>query len=378
MKVLFLENNKSSVKNKLETALGKNSRLFQSLQIPIDSMSKGFKGYAEIRKVIDDEHIDTIVCDKKGISLASRLLWQERTIKRYILVGVNSIFELEESNTRAQEILWNMIANKTAKNAIERGGWISSITGRAFTNEEMQEYTSNVEDKLNEYVTKDSEIVEIGIASGLTCMRLAPKVKKYYGIDISDATINKTEQDLLRAGITNFELFCDEALCVSALGIPKVDLVIMNSVCQYFSGYNYFFSTIERCIDIMKDNGIIFVGDILDYSRIREFDKELEAVNGRRNLRDLWYPNSIFEALPSYFPYIKEVSITEKRGKVNNELKKYRQDILLIVKKEHSVPKQKSYGKYCYAYNGDTNLEELASKYGDDEFREVLNGKNCY
>lgn len=109
-------------------------------------------------------------------------------------------------------------------------------------------------------------------------------------------------------------------------------MVIINSVLQYFAGYNYFIASIKKLLNCMKEKGIIFLGDILDYNLKGDLKQELIKRGKRENNRnDLYYPKSFMQELPAYIPEIAEVEITEKIGTIQNELKKYRYDVILHI-----------------------------------------------
>ena len=82
----------------------------------------------------------------------------------------------------------------------------------------------------------------------------------------------------------------------------------------------------------MKGKGIIFLGDILDYNLKDDLKQDLMRRGRKENNRnDLYYPRSFMQELPAYIPEIKNVEITEKFGIIQNELKKYRYDVILHI-----------------------------------------------
>lgn len=152
---------------------------------------------------------------------------------------------------------------------------------------------------------------------------IVPRVRKYYGIDISGQTLDMTERRLIHENINNVTLRCLDALEINCLEVDHFDLVIMNSVVQYFPNYDYFINVINICTKFCK-KGRIFVDDILDL----EYKEEYEKFRKREN-RDLYYPKQFFCDLVSKFPAILDVTISDKIGTIQNELTKYRFDVLI-------------------------------------------------
>ena len=286
----------------------------------------------EVLEWVVANKIDTLVCSSKQIGIVSRVLWMAPCLKRYFITDSNEPLLIEESNKRIQAKMWDIIASHSDSDQLKQSGWVSSYTNELFTIEEMKEYVNNAVIKLNPYIESESKVLEIGIASGLTCFEIAPMVGSYIGVDISKKTLEKTQVSLSEKGITNVTLALAEAIDIDKLDIKDQDMVIINSVLQYFAGYNYFIALIKKLLNCMKEKGIIFLGDILDYSLKGDLKQELIKRGKRENNRnDLYYPKSFMQELPAYIPEIAEVEITEKIGTIQNELKKYRYDVILHI-----------------------------------------------
>lgn len=294
--------------------------------------------YDQVLKFISDNKIDTLICDASQIHIASRLLWMSNSLKRYILTDTDNPLLVETFNRKVTAKMWDVIAEQTeGENPVRQSGWISSYTNESFSEEEMEEYAKNAVYKLSPYLFKEASVLEIGIASGITCFEIAPYVKKYIGIDISKETLKKTERTLLQKGIMNVKLIMADAMEVTQLNLDAQDIVIINSVAQYFPGYNYFLKLVKELLYCLKEKGIIFLGDILDFDLKGKMERELEEKGiKKRNVRDLYYPISFIKELPAYLPEIVNVKITKKQGRLENELKKYRYDVILHIDKKHN------------------------------------------
>ena len=193
----------------------------------------------EIIKLIDKQQIDTLLCSSELINVASRILWQSKNLKRYILSDTDTPLLIEKRNQKVETKMWDLIATRAVKSQIQQTGWISSFTGDFFTEQEMTEFVENTVIKLSPYITKLSKVTEIGIASGLTCCAIAPQVESYIGLDLSSETLKRTKETLVNRGITNVYLECADAMEIDKLQIKAQNIIILNSVLQYFPGYNY-------------------------------------------------------------------------------------------------------------------------------------------
>lgn len=238
-----------------------------------------------------------------------------------------------ERNVHASknEIMWDVIA-RTSENSIQQSGWKSSFTGEFFSEKEMDEFSENVRIKILPYINQESRVVEIGIGSGLIAEKIAPYVKEYIGIDISEETIKKTKEIMCNKHISNVRFMQGEALEIAKMGIQSSDVVIINSVIQYFNDYEEYEEVIRQVTDIIIE-GIIFIGDILDKDKKSSFMEELKECNGRGNTNDLWYSRKQIVDLKNDIEEIKNVHISDKKGcTIQNELTKYRFDAIYEIR----------------------------------------------
>lgn len=256
--------------------------------------------------------------------------------------------------------IWDYIA-MNAKNQIERGGWYNSFNGEPFSKEEMKQYIDNTYEKLKPYLKpndKNGIAVEIGCASGLTLFRMAPFFKKYIATDMAAVNLKLIKETVIEKNIENIELAkckADEIYSLlyeqdhekwikcmavehseSDLKFDGADMVIMNSVCQYFPDNDYLDDVILQGIKLLKSGGIFYIGDVLDKGRLDAFKSELleyqskfpdKKVNIKRE-GEIWIERDYF------YRYLKldmvnGVAISDKIFNVENELTKYRFDVVI-------------------------------------------------
>ena len=234
--------------------------------------------------------------------------------------------------------LWNLMAN-SAQNSIEAGGWFSSYTLLPFSDIEMQEYVEDMERIITRYIDKDSKLLEIGCSSGLTMVCLCPKVKKYIGIDISKFELEWCEKELEKYNLTNFEL-----RVLSAENIDQITGyfhgIILNSVVHCFESTDYLENVIKKSSEMIKKEGFIYIGDVMNLdtkelflNSLHEYKKLYPNTNTKLSLdNELLVSPKFFYELVAQYPNIKEVEIYKKSGSVENELKKYKYNVILKIK----------------------------------------------
>ncbi|MBN3960152.1 non-ribosomal peptide synthetase [Nostoc sp. NMS8] len=225
-------------------------------------------------------------------------------------------------------------------------GWNSSYTRQPIPNQEMQEWVESAVSRIQ--ANFPQRILEIGCGTGLLLSRLAKHSQQYWGTDYSIAAIQHVKQvcgtvegledvRLLHQMADNFE------------GIPKeeFDTVILNSIVQYFPSIEYLLQVIEGAIDLITQQGTIFVGDVRSLPLLEPYhaavqlsqaaeDKTIEQWQQQVHQsmaaeEELVIDPSFFIALQTRFPQIGWVEIQPKRSYAQNELTQFRYDVTLHV-----------------------------------------------
>ncbi|HEX3029708.1 MAG TPA: condensation domain-containing protein, partial [Clostridia bacterium] len=143
-----------------------------------------------MKNIIDDAEIHTVISDNKHIDLMDRLQWECKTLGTCLCMDSEEAFAEEEAESKVTENkkMWEYIGN-SAEDEIGSGGWVNSYTGDKFSQKEMDEFADNTFKKIEPYINKESRVLEIGCASGISMFRIAPCVELYYGTDLSEAMV---------------------------------------------------------------------------------------------------------------------------------------------------------------------------------------------
>jgi amino acid adenylation domain-containing protein/non-ribosomal peptide synthase protein (TIGR01720 family) len=296
-----------------------------------------------IKSIIDDAGIITVVSNKKHIKSLNRLQWECQSFENFVCLDSYDI--LNESELSENELmnsdLWDYFG-ENATDLITGGGWFTSYTGQPFTKKEMDEYSENVNKKLLPFLDKNQKILEIGCASGLTMFSIAPHVKMYHGTDMSPVIIEKNEKYIQDQNMQNIKLSCLPAHKIDEIS-DKFDVIIINSVVHCFHGHNYLRKVLRKAISLIKDKGFIFIGDVLDQDLkedlikdISEFKKSSKGEKFKTKIdwsNDLFVARDLFTDFKSESPEIQSVQFSNKIYTIENELTKYRYDILLKIEK---------------------------------------------
>ena len=151
-------------------------------------------------------------------------------------------------------------------------GWLSSVTGKPMAQDQMKSWADATAARILDYAP--SNVLEIGCGTGLIASRIIDSVSHYSGIDFSKEAIQKTTNCLSQRGHSHFTLAQSSADQIPNMNLSEIDMLIINSVAQYFPSFDYLLKVIGQLMPTLAPNAMIFLGDL------RHFDF-LDHINSR-------------------------------------------------------------------------------------------------
>ncbi|MBE8964962.1 amino acid adenylation domain-containing protein [Nostocales cyanobacterium LEGE 12452] len=225
--------------------------------------------------------------------------------------------------------------------------WKSSYGGLPISEEEMHEWVDHTVEKI--LSLKPDRVLEIGCGNGLLLFRIAPSCTQYFGTDFSKAALHYTQKVLEMPEHNLSQVTLLERMADNFEGLlPEgFDTIIINSVVQYFPSIDYLLQVLEDAVNIVEPGGSIFVGDIRSLGLLKAFHTSVQLHNAPSSLstvelqqriqqaitqeEELLIDPAFFIALKHHLPQINHVQIQPKRGHYQNELTKFRYDVVLYI-----------------------------------------------
>ena len=258
-------------------------------------------------------------------------------------------------------------------------GWNSSYTGEPIPEVEMREWVEGTVSRIMSLNPK--RVLEIGSGTGLLLFQIAPQVIHYVGLDFSQQAIAYVNKHLnKKPGLAEkVKLHCRAAHELNGFAPESFDTIVMNSVTQHFPGTDYLLDVLLKTSELLAPGGQIFLGDISSWPLRRTFlsSIEHEKISDSNTVADLLtnieqrmqldadftLDPYYFELLPLMLPSIQSVEIQLKRGSYDNELIKYRFDVILKrSSNNHSQEYEKNWAKLPSDQQSYKTLIELAKK----------------
>ncbi len=221
------------------------------------------------------------------------------------------------------------------------GGWNSSYTGQPIPALEMREWVEGTVERI--LALHPRHVMEVGCGTGLLLFRVAPKTESYVGSDFSRVALEGIHRRL--DGLPQVALRQAEADDWTGVKPGEADLVILNSVVQYFPGIDYLVRVLEGAVRAVAPGGAVFVGDVRSRPLLKAMAASVELFQSpsrsieelQRRVRqrvadeeELVIDPAFFLALAKRLP-VSRVDLRVKRGRWHNELTRFRYDVVLHV-----------------------------------------------
>jgi amino acid adenylation domain-containing protein len=309
-----------------------------------------------VKTILEDTEASAIVSQKRYLRTLNRLQWEVPDLHTFICLDTNDIRKEEEpeEGQLMNRKLWEYVGEKS-EDEITAGGWNSSYTGKPLPKEQMDEFGDNVLKKLIPHLKPDRKVLEIGTAGGITMKRIAPKVGTYIGTDLSAVIIEKKRKWVKEQGYSNIRLEALPAHRIRELGENNFDIVIINSVIQCFKGHNYLRKVLRTVVKQMSENGIIFIGDIMDQEQKHLLIRDLKQYKRENRKKDetvktdwseeLFISKRFWEDEAIEIPEISDIRCSGKIYTIENELTRYRYDVQLTIDKKNAELKRNQSAK---------------------------------
>jgi SAM-dependent methyltransferase/acyl carrier protein len=229
-------------------------------------------------------------------------------------------------------------------------GWNSSYTGEPLLAEDMREQVEATVSRIRQ--SRPRRVLEIGCGTGLLLFRLAADCQQYHATDFSAAAVAQVKAQL--GPLPQVTLRQAAADDFSGLEAGSFDLVVLNSVIQYFPGTEYLERVLRGAVNVVRAGGHVFIGDVRSLALWESFHAsvELESAGAEarreevqeRVRRRLWQEPELvvdpefFTGLAARMPDITGVETQLRRGWLKNELTGFRYDVWLEVRGAGAQP----------------------------------------
>ena len=277
----------------------------------------------------------------------------ERRLAAYVRADAQGSLSLELSKTQVD--LWKALHDKSygesgptsGRVRFDTIGWDSTYTGEPLSSAEMRECVGNAVSRIQ--ALRPKNLIEIGCGTGLLLFRLAARCRKYVGTDLSESAVGTRfacRPPGTVPGMENLELRCQAANDFSGFEPGLYDTVVLNSVVQYLPGVNDLLDFLREAASRCTAGASIFLGDLRSLPLLGAYHTSVQEAKAsdettaavlrdriaaqRSREQELAVDPRLFIKTSS-LPRITETLLRPKRGRIHNEMTRFRFDVVLSV-----------------------------------------------
>jgi amino acid adenylation domain-containing protein len=260
----------------------------------------------------------------------------------------NGVSSWSVERTRQWQEVWDEIYSQEpapGDSSLNLSGWNSSYTGLTIPADEMREWVNRSVESVRSL--KPRRVLEIGCGTGLLLFRIAPNCDYYCGTDFSANALRYVKAQLGALSLPHVSLLQRAAEDFTGFDPGSFDVVVLNSVVQYFPNIDYLITVLARALRVVRNGGALYLGSIRSLPLLEAFHtsvelhcaSELVSIGQlRQRVRkrmleedELVIDPAFFYALKHDFPQIGHVQVAPKRGRFQNELTRFRYEVILHV-----------------------------------------------
>jgi thioesterase domain-containing protein/acyl-CoA synthetase (AMP-forming)/AMP-acid ligase II len=288
--------------------------------------------------------------------VAARGEGEERRLLGYVVYEESEIDRAKARSSYLRD--WQQLYDSTYREAGGGGGdfnlagWKSSYTGEMIPAAEMRIWVEQTVERLRSL--KPRRVLEIGCGTGLLLTRLAAECESYIGLDYSKEVLRQLgEYVCTRADLGHVDLRYGMAHELAFIADQNVDLVILNSVVQYFPDVDYLLEVLEGAMRVTGEGGHVFVGDVRSLPLLEAYHTSVQlhrATEGtaiedlrkrigqlQQKEEELVVAGDLFEEVGYRWKKVGRVEKWLKGGFYDNELSRFRYDVVMRMGRKQVV-----------------------------------------
>ncbi|WVV46998.1 methyltransferase [Pseudomonas sp. NA13] len=173
----------------------------------------------------------------------------DHRLAAYVVLDNKVLGQQRDADAGVWLDVWEAAYLSAQKNEIAsaESGYTSSFSGELIPDSDLREWVQATASRVLAF--SDHSVLDVGCGIGMTGAALLESgVRRYVGCDASEAAIESARRRLEAAGsnTASFALVKMAAHELDALGEAPFDVVLLNSVIQYFPGIDYLVDVLQK------------------------------------------------------------------------------------------------------------------------------------
>nr|WP_279382084.1 AMP-binding protein [Pseudomonas sp. OA65] len=263
----------------------------------------------------------------------------DHRLAAYVVLDNKALGQQRDADAGLWLDVWEAAYLSAQKNEVAsaESGYTSSFSGELIPDSDLREWVQATASRVLAFSAHS--VLDVGCGIGMTGAALLERgVRRYVGCDASEAAVESARRRLEAVGshTASFALVKMAAHELDALGEAPFDVVLLNSVIQYFPGIDYLVDVLQKASALCKAGGVIVIGDVpyaalkpvlsAAASRTRKkFQRALPAIGEG----ELWLDPLQIKQVAYTLERIVNVETELRAGQGSDEMTRYRYDVVI-------------------------------------------------
>lgn len=235
--------------------------------------------------------------------------------------------------------VWEAAYLSAGKNEVAsaESGYTSSFSGELIPDSDLREWVQATASRVLEFAGQS--VLDIGCGIGMTgAVLLENGLHRYVGCDASEAAVERARLRLEQvAGPDASRAVMKRAAHeLDTLDEAPFDVVLLNSVIQYFPDTAYLVDVLEKAVDLCREGGVIVIGDV-PYASLKQLlsaaasrtRKKLQRTPPMVGEGELWLDPLQVRQLAYALERVVHVETELRTGQGQDEMTRYRYDVII-------------------------------------------------
>lgn len=276
---------------------------------------------------IELEEIETVLLEHPRVKQAAVVPCRQDGVVNHLVAHLAYVSDRVETDILASwedfyDALYDGVRLEESDTAF--AGWNSRKDHQPIPLDEMREWQQATVSRIRRL--HPQRVLEIGVGTGLLLTKIVHECSEYWGTDISGEVIDRL-RSLTASHTVRPILRRQSADDFTGLPTAHFDVVILNSVVQYFPSIVYMTDTLRGIAHLLAPGGTVFLGDLRNLGLADHYARRVGAALDDED--ELLIHPDYFRELPEQVPEFDRVDVTLKRSTSHNELSVYRYDVTL-------------------------------------------------
>ena len=229
---------------------------------------------------VDFEEIDAELAREPGVREAAVVVRPDpeagRRLIAYVVPSTEPSAEADRAAVRSWRDIFDVVYGGPPADdpGFDLSGWTSSYDSAPIGAEDMREWVRTTIGRLRGF--RAQRVLEIGCGTGLLLWRLAPDCAEYAARDLSPLTIERLREAGAKRPVAGLTLRTAEAADFDGVPTGHYDLVIINSVAQYFPSTAYLEQVVRGAVSRVRPDGRVFLGDLRSLPLLQAFHSAVQ------------------------------------------------------------------------------------------------------